>query len=118
MRIRARSSNGDILPILHISDMLSGSEAVALLVEERLKMFCGEWWENPDLGNKILRMLQEGRLTEADSQSLSTYLSDFVRKTEGVLDVKDESFSYVDRVYRWECTVLTDFGQAAVSYSI
>jgi hypothetical protein len=36
MRIRARSSNGDILPILHISDMLSGSEAVALLVEERL----------------------------------------------------------------------------------
>ena len=72
MKLRPVDQSGDILPVLHASDMFSGSLAVAKLVEDRLNLFSGDWWENPAWGNEILRMLQEGRLTETDAQSLST----------------------------------------------
>ena len=75
MKLRPVDQNGDVLPVLHASDLLSGTLAVAKLVEDRLNLFSGDWWENPAWGNGILRMLQEGRLTEADAQSLSTYLA-------------------------------------------
>ena len=67
MKLRPEDQNGDVLPVLHVSDMLSGSLAVAKLVEDRLNLYAGDWWENPSWGNEILRMLQEGRLTEADA---------------------------------------------------
>ena len=84
MRLRPVDQNGDVLPVLHASDMFSGSLAVAKLVEDRLNLFSGDWWENPSWGNEILRMMQEGRLTETDAQSLSTYLASYVRNTSGV----------------------------------
>ena len=75
MKIRPVDQNGDVWPVLHVSDMRSGSMAVAKLVEDRLKIYFGDWWENRERGNEILRMLREGRLTEADAQSLSTYFA-------------------------------------------
>ena len=36
MKLRPVDQNGDVLPVLHVSDMLSGSLAVAKLVEDRL----------------------------------------------------------------------------------
>ena len=47
MRIRPVDQNGDVLPVLHASDMFSGSVAVAKLVEDRLNLYSGDWWENP-----------------------------------------------------------------------
>ena len=53
-------------------------------MESRLELYAGDWWENPAWGNEILKMLQEGRLTNADVQALSTYLTEYVRETSGV----------------------------------
>ena len=118
MRLRPVDQNGDVLPVLRVSDMLTGPPAVALLVEDRLKMFAGEWWENSEWGNELLRMLQEGRLTEADAQSLSTYLSSYVRKTTGVQDVREEKWTIASGRFSWSCTVLTENGQAEVHYEM
>ena len=41
MRIRPVDQNGDVLPVLHASDMFSGSVAVAKLVEGRLNLYSG-----------------------------------------------------------------------------
>ena len=118
MRLRPVDTSGDVLPVLRVSDLLAGPPAVAQLVENRLKLFAGEWWENPEWGNEILRMLQEGRLTEADAQSLSTYLSSYVRKTTGVQDVREEKWTIASGRFSWSCTVLTENGREEVHYEL
>ena len=118
MRIRPVDQNGDVLPVLHVSEMVSGAPAVARLAEDRLNLLVGDWWENPAWGNEILRMLQEGRLTEADAQTLSTYLSSYVRKTSGVLDVRDERWNLASGRFSWSCTALTEYSSAAIDYSL
>ena len=47
MRMRPTDENGDVLPVLHTGEMLSGALAVASLVESRLELYAGDWWENP-----------------------------------------------------------------------
>ena len=118
MKLRPVDQSGDVLPVLHASDMFSGSLAVAKLVEDRLNLFSGDWWENPSWGNEILRMLQEGRLTEADAQSLSTYLSGYVRSTSGVKEVQDEKSDLSGGRFSWSCTALTEYGSAAINYEL
>ena len=116
MRLRPVDQNGDVLPVLHASDMFSGSVAVAKLVEDRLNLYSGDWWENPSWGNEILRMLQEGRLTEADAQNLSTYLAGYVRNASGVKEVQDEKWVLDGGRFSWECTVITEYGKTDIHY--
>ena len=85
-------------------------------MKERLDLPAGEWWENPEWGNGILRMLQESGITEANAQSLSVYLTEYVRDTKGVQDVTDIRFSVEKARFSWSCTVLTEYGKAAVRY--
>ena len=118
MKLRPVDQNGDMLPVLQVSDMLSGSLAVAKLVEDRLVLYFGDWWENSSWGNEILRMLQEGRLTEADAQSLSTYLAGYVRKTAGVKEVQDERWNLSGCLFSWSCTVITEYGKAEIDYRV
>ena len=118
MKLRPEDQDGDVLPVLHVSDMLSGSLAIAKLVEDRLVLYFGDWWENSSWGNEILRMLQEGRLTETDAQSLSTYLAGYVRKTSGVKEVKDEKWNLSGGRFSWSCTVLTEYGSSGIHYEI
>ena len=118
MKMRPADSDGDILPVLHSGEMFSGALAVASLVESRLQLYAGDWWENPAWGNEVLRMLQEGRLTQADAQALSTYLTEYVRETSGVQDVTDVRFSVEGHRFSWECSVLTEYGSASVSFEI
>ena len=61
-------------------------------------------------------MLQEGRLTNADAQALSTYLTEYVRETSGVQDVMDVRFSVEGHRFGWSCTVLTEYGSANINY--
>ena len=118
MRIRPTDENGDVLPVLHTGEMFSGALAVASLVESRLQLYAGDWWENPARGNEILRMLQEGRLTQADAQALSTYLTEYVRETSGVQDVTDVRFSVDGHRFGWECAVLTEYGKAGIEFEV
>ena len=115
MRMRPVDPSGDVLPVLSAANMLSGAEAVAVLAGDRLRLLSGDWWENPEWGCEILRMMQESRMTEKDAQAVSTYLASFVRETPGVLDVRDEKWEIVDSRLRWSCTVITSFGNAEVS---
>ena len=118
MRMRPTDENGDVLPVLHTGEMFSGALAVASLVESRLELYAGDWWENPAWGNEILRMLQEGRMTRADAQAMSTYLTEYVRETPGVQDVTDVRFSVEGRRFSWECSVLTEYGKTKVDFEV
>ena len=114
MILRPVDENGDILPVRSAEDLLSGAEAAARLVEYRLNLFSGEWWENPAWGCTLLEQMREPRLTGADAQRISSY----VRETQGVRDVADVRCSVSGRRLSWECTVLTEYGEASVSYTL
>ena len=118
MVVRSVDDNGDVLPVLTFSDLVKGTSAAALLVRDRLDLLAGDWWENPEKGNGLLRLLQESRLTEADQQALANYLTSYIRETDGVQDVRDVSISTVGRQFSFSCTVVTEYGNTNISYQL
>ena len=118
MLLRPVDASGDILPVLVSSDLLSGPEAVAQLVQYRLSLLRGEWWENPENGFFILDTLQGSRITEADASALSSQISAYVRETPGVREVEDVRFSVDGRRFSWSCSVRTEEGTAIVNYEV
>ena len=87
MLLRPVDASGDILPVLSSSALISDPEAVALLVQDRLSLLRGEWWEDPENGFFVLDILQGSRITEADAASISSQISAYIRETPGVRDV-------------------------------
>ena len=68
MLLRPVDASGDILPVLSSPDLVSGPEAVVVLVRDRLNLLAGEWWENPAWGCEIFDMIRAGRVTENDGR--------------------------------------------------
>ncbi len=118
MLLRPVDASGDILPVLSSSALLSGPEAVALLVQDRLSLLRGEWWENQENGFFLLDTLRENRITEADASALSSQISACVRETPGVREVEEVRFSVDGRRFSWSCSVQTKEGTAAVLYEL
>ncbi len=115
MILRPVDENGDILPVLSSSDLLSGPEAVARLVQYRLSLLRGEWWENPESGFFLLEELREGRITEAEASALSSQITAYIRETPGVRDVENVRFSLGGRRFSYSCGIRTEEGTAEVS---
>ena len=113
---RPADASSDILPVLSAADLLTGIRAETQLIRDRLNLLTGDWWENPEWGNGILELLRESRLTETDRQILANYLSDYIRKTPGVVDVREVKCSFEGGQFRYECTVETGAGTARISY--
>ena len=117
MLIRSADSSGDILPVLSSRDLLSGPEAVAQLVKYRLSLLQGEWWETPEAGFPVPGWMRESRVTEADSGTLSSMISAYIRETDGVQEVEKETSSVSGRRFQYSCEVRTKEGNAAVSFA-
>ena len=118
IRMRPADSTGDILPVLSVSSLLSGPEAVAALVRDRLNLLAGEWWENPSHGCGILDMLREGRMTGADKPALASALTAYISATPGVQAAEDVSADIAGREFRYSCTVRTAAGSTGITCSI
>ena len=116
MLYRPCDEDGDILPVLAPSGLLTGTRAAARLAGDRLKLLTGEWWENPAWGNGVMELLQESRLTEPDLRILANYLSAQIGKTPGVVDVREVECSVEGGQFRFSCTVDTGDGTARISY--
>lgn len=118
MILRPVDNNGDILPVLSSADLLRDVLAVARLVKDRLELLAGDWWENLSWGNGIINMLQESRLTEADTQALVSYLTSYIRETSGVLDMRDAAGSVSGKQFSFSCIVDTEYGEAVINYEL
>ena len=116
MILRPVDAAGDILPVLSSRALLSGPEAVARLVEYRLNLLAGEWWENAGMGFSILEVMWTSRLTEDSASALASMITSYIRETNGVQEVEDVRFSVSGRVFSYSCSVRTEEGSASVSY--
>ena len=117
MKMRPVDEFGDVLPVFSAGEMVSGPAAVALLVEERLNLLTGEWWENRGIGFSVLERLRDSRLTEADASALSSMITAYIRETPEVVDVQDVRFNVSGRAFSYSCTVRTAEGTASVFYT-
>ena len=110
MTMHARDANGDWLPAAVPSACLSGADAVTQLVRDRLKLFTGEWWEDPELGNPILEALRSRRVTEADLSRIASELVTFIRESDQVVSVAEVQISMKARKINFSCQILTAYG--------
>ncbi|MBR0267943.1 MAG: hypothetical protein IJQ71_11010 [Clostridia bacterium] len=117
MILRPVDAAGDILPVLSSRALLSGPEAVARLVEYRLSLLAGEWWENTGFGFSILQAMNTSRLTEDSGSALASMITSYIRETSGVQEVEDVHFSIAGREFSYSCDVLTKEGKANVVFS-
>lgn len=115
--IRPCDASGDILPVVQISDLLEKGSAIAKHIYYRLRLLAGEWWEYPEMGNEILQMMQNSRLTAKDSELVSSYLSTYIAETPGVFSVDNVSVEVIGREMRYSCTALTDEGYLGINFS-
>ena len=118
MQLRPVDENGDILPVLSSRSLLSGPEAAAQLVKNRLSLLSGEWWETPEDGFPVLEILESSRVTDADSSALASRITEYIRETPGVRDVEDVRFSVNGRQFSYSCSVRTAEGTAEVTYEV
>ena len=118
MVIRPTDSSGDMLPAPAVSAMLKGARAEAELVNDRLKLLSGDWWENPEQGNGVLELLKGSRMTEADGQAAAACLVSRIRETPGVMDVREAEYTVEGRQFRFSCTIETADGPASVHYEL
>ncbi len=116
MLLRPVDASGDILPVLSSPDLVSGPEAVVVLVRDRLNLLSGEWWENPAWGCGIVEMIRSSRVTEADVPALASYLSGYIQATPGVESVEDVRTSVSVRQFSYSCRVMTSSGSGEVDY--
>ena len=115
--LRSVDDDGDIRPVYAASELISGAEAVVVYIRQRMKLYAGEWWENSEEGNRILDMLQAGRLSEADAPSVSSYLSSYIMETPGVVSLEDVRVNAEGRGLSYSCTVITEYGAAYLEIS-
>ena len=114
--MRPCDAAGDILPVLSVSELIQGSMTAAKHIDYRLKLLAGEWWEYPEEGNQVLKMLQASRLTEADAPALSSYLSSYIAETPGVFSIENAEITIINSTFRYACTALTSDGKVKVSF--
>ena len=117
MKMRPVDEVGDVLPVFSAGEMVYGPQAVAQLVEDRLNLLTGEWWENWGIGFSVLERLRDSRMTEADAQAFSSMITAYIRETPEVLNVEDVMFTIYGRTFSYSCTVRTAEGTASVSYT-
>ena len=110
MLSRPVDSSGDVLPVLTPADLLSGPEAAAAGLSDHLRLFAGDWWEYADRGNEIPDLLSAGLRSERDLETLSGYLTSYVRDFPPVSSVSDAHASFSGRTFTFSCTVRTGSG--------
>ena len=118
MKIRPSDGNGDILPVIDLLAMRTGTAAVIELVKDKLSLLCGDWWENLAWGNMALDMFRESRRTEADQKAIASYIISYIQAISGVQDVRNVQYSVSGKVFQLSCTIITNDGSARINYEL
>lgn len=118
MLSRPFDETGDALPVLKVSDLLSGPEAAAAALRDHLNLFPGDWWEDPEQGNEIFDLIASSRCTEKEAGSLASWLCSYIQDFPGIRSLSEVQASAAGGIFSFSCTAHTEQGEAvAVSFS-
>ena len=108
----------DILPVLAYSDLSRGVREVEIQIDYHLGLLRGEWWEYLKMGNEIIDILRETRLTEGNMKLLADCISSIIKDTPGVTGISQVSYAIADRELQYSCLAETEYGPVAVLYRL
>ena len=118
MTARPVDAAGDILPVLTSSDLLSAAPAVASGLSDHLRLFSGDWWENPDTGNEIFDLVSSSVIREKDLSALAGYLSSYIQSFPPVQSVSDVRASLSGNSFFYSSTAhISNGGEVPVSFT-
>ena len=109
MRTRPLGPDGDFVPVYSLSQMASGSDAVRQVVDLRLRLNRGEWWEDEEIGFQVPEFLTESARS-GDVDLLSKYVSMYISQTMGVRAIEDVLATFSGHDMTYTCVVLTEDG--------
>ena len=115
MQLHNSDTSGDWLPVMVTGDGLTGAEAVAQLIRYRLNLFQREWWENPEIGNPVLEMLKNDRITEAAVSQVTNVISDYIRNTKDVVSLEEIRGELIGKQIQYSCRIMTAYGPTSIS---
>ncbi len=111
MMIRPVDEQGDILPVLFRSDLMSGIEAVGRLAEAAMQLQQGEWWEDTLIGSPVLAILQDDTFGEEKAQELEREIPRYLRELPGVTSVEEVTVIREGSRLIFRCRLLADSGE-------
>ena len=119
MLCRPVDTSGDILPVTSSSDLLSGISAAVVSLRDYLRLFQGEWWENPARGNPAYTLLSTSRLTAGDTDTVTALLTDYLLSHPAVQAVSDAQVTVSGTSMTYSAAVTTlDGEQVSVSETV
>ena len=113
---RPVDGTGDILPVITPEDLTTGTEAAANGLADFLRMFTGEWWENPERGNGVLDLIAGERVTEKQISALCSYLSSYVMSFPEVEQVTDVQGAVMNGGFTYTATAIVSGETVRISF--
>lgn len=117
MIVRPIDANGDMMPVWNDSQMLSGADAVAQVVKERLCFYQGEWWEDDELGIGLPDFIADN-VRKSDIDLLAKYITSYIAETRGVAEISGITAKYNKGVLSLRCLIIADDGQSEVEVDL
>ncbi len=105
MITRPVDENGDMIPVIKQSEMLTDAAAVAKVVKSRIQFAYGQWWEDESQGFRVPQFLKNG-VRRRDVEMLTRYITAYVMQTEGVGAVTNVQMEITDRTASYSCCVI------------
>ena len=115
--MRPVDKQGDILPVLSRSNLMSGIEAAGRLAEAALQLQQGEWWEEALACSPVLAILRDDTFGEEKAQELEREIPRHLRELPGAASVEDAAVIRKGSRLIFRCRLLTDSGEGEVQIS-
>lgn len=109
IQVRALDSNWDLISE---DTYLYDLQAVAQIVQQRIKFLQAEWFENLSLGFPLFQQVLGVAMPQRQQQAVALLLQQYILQTPYVTTVSDLSISFTSssRALQFSCTITTPFG--------
>lgn len=114
MKYRMLDVNGDYSFGKGLQNITYGTFAVSQAIKTRLLLFKGEWWENTEEGLPLFQNILGKPGESSNLIIIDNLIKERIIKTPDVLSIKNFESSFEHRIYSFNCTVTTKYGDAAV----
>lgn len=114
MKYRKLTSDYDYKFGENSNNFLTEKEAIAQAIMTKLYLFYGEWWEQIDDGNLLIRDVLGQINSSVLRQTASSIISETILKVQGVISIEDILVEYENRSFKINAKVNTEYGSVSI----
>lgn len=115
MKVRRLDADWDFCFGRGAQNYITGVDAVAQAVKQRLLLLYAEWWEDLEDGLPLWEQILGTSGSEENRQAVDIIIRDRISGTEGVQSVVEFESTYERRHYKFTATIETIYGSMEIS---